>query len=142
MLWLVVLVQTVITRLYVSRTAFEQAFARNQIAVEKDSAADTDARNVRVGNQCREGVISGKLGQEEKYKLAQDIFRDFGGEVVMSSVGEQDENYFVAYGYTRGGKKNKNVNGRAVNLTVAISYDEGEDKTHIVLGTPLINSDF
>lgn len=141
-LWLVVLMQTVVTRLYVSQTAFEQAFARNRIAVEKSSAADADARNVRAGNQCREGVIGGRLTQDSKRELAQDMFRDFGGELVMSSVGEEDENYFVAYGYTRGIKKNKNVNGKAVNLTVAISYEEEKNVTRVVMGTPLVNSDF
>lgn len=142
MLWLVVLMQTVVTRLYVSQTAFEQAFARNQIAVEKNSAADTDVRNVRAGNQCREGVIQGRLTEDAKQELAQDMFRDFGGEVVMSSVGEVDESYFVAYGYTRGIKKSKKVNGKSVNLTVAISYDEGKNVTRVVMGTPLVNSDF
>lgn len=141
-LWLVVLMQTVITRLYVSQTAFEQAFARNQIAVEKDSAAADDARNVRKGNWCREGVIDGRLTADRMHEVAKDLFRDFGGEEVMSSKSEAGENYFVAYGYTRGIKKAKRVNGKSVNLTVAISYEEESDKTRVVLGTPLVNSDF
>lgn len=139
-LWLVVLMQTVVTRLYVSRTAFEQAFARNQVAVDRVSEAD--ARNVRAGNRCQEGVVHGKLSEEAMQELAQKIFRDFGGGEVLSSTGMGVENYFVAYGYTRGLETEKKVNGKTVNLTVAMSYDETKDVTRIVLGTPLINSDF
>lgn len=141
-LWLVVLMQTVITRLYVSQNAFEQAFARNQIAVEKDTGAEKDARNIKMGNQCREGDLPGKLTQEAMYELAQELFRDFGGEVVMSSLAATGDNYFVAYGYTRGIEKSKKVNGKSVNLTVALSYDEEKNVTHVVMGTPLVNSDF
>lgn len=141
-LWLVVLVQTVVTRLYVSQTAFEQAFARNQVAVDNDSTAAMDTRNIKAGNRCQEGVIQGRLSTEAMRELAQELFRDFGGEKVLSSTGMGADRYFVAYGYTRGLDTGKKVNGKLVNLTVAMSYDEEEDVTRIVLGTPLINSDF
>lgn len=141
-LWLVVLMQTVVTRLYVSHTAFEQAFARNQVVVDRVSDAAADARNVKTGNRCQEGVVQGKLSEESMQELAQKIFRDFGGGEVLSSTGMGVENYFVAYGYTRGLDTGKKVNGKSVNLTVAMSYDETKDVTRIVLGTPLINSDF
>lgn len=141
-LWLVVLMQTVVTRLYVSKTAFEQAFARNQIAVEKDMDAATDTRNVKTGNKCQEGVISGRLSAEQKKELARDLFRDFGGEEILASTGSSGENFFVAYGYTRGLETVKRVNGKTINLTVAISYDERKNETRVVVGTPFVNSDF
>lgn len=140
-LWLVVLMQTVVTRLYVSQTAFEQAFARNQIAVERKSDSADDVRNIRTGNRCREGVIQGRLRAGAMQKLAQDMFRDFGGELVMSSAGT-DENYYVAYGYTRGLGNGKKVNGKIINMTIAMSYEEEKNITRIVIGTPLVNSDF
>lgn len=101
-LWLIVLVQTVVTRLYVSRTAFTQAFARNQIAVEKDSQAAADRRNTEEGNQCQEGTVPGRLSIESMQELARDMFRQMGGVEVMSSSESGEDNYFVAYGYTRG----------------------------------------
>ncbi len=141
-LWLVVLMQTVVTRLYVSETAFEQAFARNQIAVEQDMSAATDIRNVKTGNKCREGVISGRLSEEKRKELVRDLFRDFGGEEIFASTGSSGENFYVAYGYTRGLETVKRVNGKTINLTVALSYDERKNETRVVVGTPLVNSDF
>ena len=141
-LWLIVLVQTVVTRLYVSRTAFTQAFARNQIVVEKDSEATADRRNIEEGNQCREGTVAGRLSVESMQELAQDMFRQMGGVEVMSSSGSGEDGYFVAYGYTRGLETKKKVNGKDINLNVAMSYDEEQNVTRVVMGTPLINSDF
>lgn len=141
-LWLIVLVQTVVTRLYVSRNAFTQAFARNQIAVERDSEAAADSRNVEEGNQCQEGTIPGRLSVDNMQDLAQDMFRQMGGVEVMASSESDDNGYFVAYGYTRGLDTKKKVNGRDINLNIAMSYDEEKNITRVVMGTPLINSDF
>lgn len=59
----------------------------------------------------------------------------------MSSQAD-DADYYVAYGYTMGIDKVKVVNGRKINLNVAMSYDEKEQVTRVIVGTPLINSDF
>ena len=141
-LWLVVLMQTVITRLYVSQTAFQQAFARNQIAVVEDTDAAKDSRNEKNGNVIHEGFISGSLSSDRRQELARDIFREFGGEEVMSSTDSGENNYFVAYGYTRGIETVKRVNGKRINLTVTMSYDEQANGTRVVVGAPLVNSDF
>lgn len=141
LLWSIAFVQTLITRFYVSKSAFTQAFARNQILVMERGETATDTRNTIEGNLCKEGIIAGKLSIEKRQQVAKDIFREFGGAEVMSSQAE-DENYYVAYGYTLGIDKVKIVNGRKINLNVAISYDEKEQVTHIIVGTPLINSDF
>ena len=141
-LWLVVLMQTVVTRLYVSQTAFQQAFARNQIAVVEDADAEKDSRNEKNGNVIHEGFIRGRLSSDRQQEVAQDIFREFGGEEVMSSKGQGENNYYVAYGYTRGLTSVKKVNGKQINLTVTMSYDEQADGTRVVVGAPLVNSDF
>lgn len=141
LLWCIAFVQNIITRVYVSRSSFTQAFARNQIlATEKEEAA-ADTRNTKEGNLCKSGVIAGQLSSEKRRQVAEDIFREFGGVSVMSSDVD-NEDYYVAYGYTTGINTSKIVNGRKINLNVAISYDETEQLTHIVVGTPLINSDF
>lgn len=141
LLWAIAFVQSIITRVYVSNNSFTQAFARNRIlATEKEEAA-TDTRNTKEGNLCKEGIIAGRLGKEKMKQVAEDIFREFGGTSVMSSDAE-NEDYYVAYGYTTGIDTVKIVNGKKINLNVAISYDETEQLTHIVVGTPLINSDF
>lgn len=141
LLWAIAFVQTLITRLYVSNSAFTQAFARNQILVTDEKEASTDTRNIAQGNKCKEGIITGRLSKEKRQQVAQDIFRELGGTEVMSSDTE-NENYYVAYGYTSGIETVKRVNGKKINVNVAMSYDEREQVTHIIVGTPLINSDF
>ncbi|MCH5265741.1 MAG: YwmB family TATA-box binding protein [Lachnospiraceae bacterium] len=138
-LWLVVLIQIFVTRLYVSGTDFTQAFAKNQLVVTKKN---TDTRNVKEGNTCIEGQILGKMSRDEMVKLSEELFRTMGGGSVLESSAASDGNYYVAYGYTVGIPQVKQVNGKNINLNVAISYDEKNNRTNVIMGTPLINSDF
>jgi hypothetical protein len=138
-LWMVVLIQIVTTRVYVSQTGVTQAFARNSLTVvEKNS----DTRDTSEGNTCLEGYVSGRLDTAEMEKLADNLFQSMGGGNRMDNVTSGDGGYYVAYGYTSGLKKFKNVNGHRVNLNVAMQYDETKGCTRVVMGTPLINSDF
>jgi len=137
-LWVAAFVQIIATRVYVSQTDFTQAFARNQLTAVKTS---TDSRDVKAGNDCTEGVIKGELSEEEKEQLAENLFRTMGGGQVLTSSMAYGTDYYVAYGYTSGLSETKTVNGRKINLTVAISYDETKDETNVTMGTPLINSD-
>lgn len=138
-LWMVVFIQIVVTRIYVEKNDFTQAFARNQLTITKQN---TDTRNTKLGNTCIEGKIYGKMEKEEMAELAEDLFHSMGGGSVLTSSIASSENYYVAYGYTNGIADTKKVNGRRVNLNVAISYDESKDCTNVTMGTPLINSDF
>ena len=138
-LWAVVLAQTAATRVYMAKTGFTQAFARNQLLVIKKN---TDTRNIAEGNTCIEGRVTGKMSKENMVELAEDLFRSMGGGCVLDSSRDAGGNYYVAYGYTSGIAKTKKVNSRRINLNVAISYNEKENCTEVTLGTPLINSDF
>ena len=101
---------------------------------------------------------SHNLSTEEKRELAESLFRQMGGGVLLDSqesplVGFQkmaadfqskgifSESY-VAYGYTNGIDRVRKVNGKSINLTVAMNYDEEKGITHVVMGSPLVNSDF
>ena len=132
-LWAIVILQTVLTRWYVSQTAFEQAFAKSDImkASTQEAAADV-----------MEGVVNGRLNASEQQTMADKLFRQFGGGEVMNSNSDSSSDYYVAYGYTSGFESSKKVNGRRINMMAAFSYDEKEDVTKVVFGTPLINSDF
>lgn len=140
-LWCVAFVQTLVTRWYVSGSAFKQAFARNQIVLTQYSDSETDMRNIQTGNVCREGVVAGRLSKEKRAQIVNSIFREFGGCPVMNSD-EENDNYFIAYGYTKGIQSKKYVNGKVINLSVAVSYEEENQMTRIVVGVPFINSDF
>ena len=132
-LWAIVILQTVLTRWYVSQTAFEQALTQ-------EAAADT--RNTNSDNRVMEGVVNGRLNASEQQTMADKLFRQFGGGEVMNSNSDSSSDYYVAYGYTSGFESSKKVNGRRINMMAAFSYDEKEDVTKVVFGTPLINSDF
>lgn len=154
-LWAIVLIQILLTRWHVSETDFTQAFARNQVTV---TTSEEDSRNKEEGNKVKEGSVPGKLSEEEERELAESLFRQMGGGVVLDSAespsiafqamaadfsetGMLTESY-VAYGYTNGIRTIRKVNGKAINLTVAMKYDEEKDITHIIMGSPLVNSDF
>lgn len=143
-LWLIVLVQIMITRIYVSNTSFTQAFARNQVTVlqEQTEQQNKDSRNAEEGNTCTQGVVRGRLSEEEMRELAQDMFRTMGGSEVLAMDSWRNENYYTAYGYTAGIKNYKIINGKRINMNVAISYDEEKDMTNVIFGSPVINSDY
>lgn len=144
MLWMIVLVQIIVTRIYVSHTDYTQAFARNRITVlwEETEQQNADSRNYRAGNTCMQGMVHGKLSRKEMAELARDLFQTLGGGEIQSGSVDHGGNYYVAYGYTTGIQKNKRVNGKRINMNVAISYDEKKNVTNVVFGTPIINSDF
>ncbi len=138
-LWLVVLIQIMFTRFVVSEKDVWQAFARNQITSVRE---ETDSRNVKEGNTCLMGKYPGRLSLEEQEALTNRLFRSLGGGSVLTSSMDTEADYYVAYGYTTGIETIKKVNGKRINMNVAISYNEKEDCTEVVMGIPLINSDF
>ncbi len=135
-LWIVVFAQILITRVYVQRNDVTQAFARNQLVVEKSS---TQIREV-----CREGGwilgrIPGKLDGDQMRRIADGIFGYEGGSCLYDY---NEGHYYVAYGFTNGIDLRKKVNGRTVNMNIAITYDENEDESLVYFGVPFINGDF
>ncbi len=48
----------------------------------------------------------------------------------------------MAYGFTSGIQLVKKVNGKTINMNVAVTYDENEDKTIVYFGVPIYNGDF
>ena len=60
-LWAIVILQTVLTRWYVSQTAFEQAFAKSDIMKASTQEAAADTRNINSDNRVMEGVVNGRL---------------------------------------------------------------------------------
>lgn len=139
LLWIVVLIQIAITRLYVSKTDFVQAFARNQLTVDM---VNQDRANIQEGNTCLEGYVPGRLGTEEREKLATELFQTMGGTPVMVHSENAEDAYYVAYGYTTGLAYYKKVNGHRINLNVAVCFEEEKDRTRVIMGTPIINSDY
>lgn len=81
----------------------------------------------------------GKMTQKEKQSLTEKLFKQYGAMILSN---KEDNNYFVAYGYTLGEQDSITINGKKVNLNLAITYDEEKGVSRIFLGTPLIQVDF
>lgn len=135
-LWIVVFAQIIITRAYVSRNDMTQAFARNQLAIADQSG--------ELPEICRKGgwivgKIPGKLSDGEKERMAKSLFGCEGGSSLLE---HEAGDFYVAYGYTNGIDFLKKVNGKTINMNVAITYDEQEDKSIVYFGVPILNMDF
>lgn len=135
-LWIAVFAQIVITKVYVAGNDVTQAFARNQLVIEESSRA--------VGDVCKEGgwimgKVPGKLSSEQKERIANTFFGYEGGGCLFD---QETGGYYVAYGFTNGIPVVKKVNGKTINMNIAITYDEEEDKSLVYFGVPVINADF
>lgn len=135
-LWLVFFAQIMITKLYVSKNNVTQAFARNQLAIQQQSTGSADI--------CREGgwvmgKLAGKLTLEEKKEIAEDIFGYEGGG---SQFDHEEDNFYVAYGFSNGINMSQKVNGKRINMNIAITYDENQDKSIVYFGVPILFDNF
>lgn len=135
-LWIVVFAQIMVTKIAVGRSDVTQAFARNQLVVEEGSGG---FREICQQGGWVKGKISGKLTKEEKRKIADSIFGYEGGTRLSEHAAD---GFYVAYGFTSGINLVKKVNGKTINMNIAITYDENEDKSVVYFGVPVFNGDF
>jgi hypothetical protein len=135
-LWIVVFAQVIITKIYVKNNDVTQAFARNQLTIFEQSG---ELSEISQDGGWMMGKMAGKLSEEEKEKLADTLFAYEGGKSLFQNENGQ---YYVAYGYTNGIDILKKVNGKTINMNLAITYDEQEDKTMVYFGVPVLDVDF
>ncbi len=135
-LWIAAFAQILITRFAVEKNDMVQAFARNQLVVREQNRT---LENIgREGGWIR-GEIPGKLTEEKKQELAHDLFGYEGGACLYE---KETGSYYVAYGYSSGIDFRKQVGGETINMNIAITYDEEQDKSNIYFAVPLLNQDF
>lgn len=135
-LWIVVFVQIIMTKAYVHQNDVTQAFARNQLAIAAQSG---ELRQISREGGWLMGTVPGKLSSEEKKKLVQSLFGYEGGGSMME---KETAGYYLAYGYTNGIDLVRQIAGKKINMNVAITYDEEEDKSLVYFGVPVLNQDF
>lgn len=82
---------------------------------------------------------NGKLTEEKKKQIVQQILKESAAYEVRT-ISTQD--WYSVYGYTAGEEDVVNVNGRRVNLNIAITYDEEKGENHIYVGSPLLSLDY
>ncbi|MBH1940717.1 YwmB family TATA-box binding protein [Mobilitalea sibirica] len=83
-----------------------------------------------------EGSLNGRLTLNEKDRIANLLVEELKGDIAIKY---DEEDLYTVYGYT--GLINEFVTstGSKVNIHIAITYDEKEDKTKVLLATPIIN---
>ncbi|MCX7746355.1 MAG: YwmB family TATA-box binding protein [Clostridia bacterium] len=90
-------------------------------------------------NMCITGNYDGKLEYNELNEVCKRIFKDVEAEKVE---GMRDENLISVSAYSPFIEDSIKVNGKKINLNLAIRYNSSEDKTYIWLATPVISTEY
>ncbi|MEL7568297.1 MAG: YwmB family TATA-box binding protein [Dehalobacterium sp.] len=90
-------------------------------------------------NQLMIGFQDGKLSKKSYSDTINGIFSSVGGKI---SGEVEEENYFSSTGYVPNIEEKLQVGKKDINIQVAMSYDELENKTYIYIGSPLVYSDY
>lgn len=86
-----------------------------------------------------EGVYDSRLSRQEQRIVVEALL----DEMRASKVDDVDEELlYTVYAYAKGGGREENIAGKQVNLNLAVSYDEIQNKTVFRLGCPLIGTDY
>lgn len=86
-----------------------------------------------------EDYYEGCLSEEELKALAEAVFTENKAEPVEYI---SDDGVFSAYGYTKKIENYVVAGGNRINLNLAASYYEDEDKTRVILASPIYNEDY
>ena len=83
-----------------------------------------------------DGTYDGTRTSEEKKRIAELLVNELHGEIALDY---EEGGLYTVYAYT--GLINEYIVslGSKVNIQVAITYDEGNDKTIVTLATPILN---
>lgn len=83
-----------------------------------------------------EGELEGQLSSLKKEWLVQEFLKAMEAKEVS---GNRDQYLYTIYGYTQNERQCVYQNGEKVNVNIAITYDEENDKTLIHMAVPFIN---
>ena len=90
-------------------------------------------------NYCLVGSIEGKLDNSMLEEVAEDVFKKVCAKKVE---GMRDKKVVSVSGYTPHMGNTIRVNGKKVNLNLAIRYNSYEDKTYLWFATPIITTEY
>lgn len=85
------------------------------------------------------GIIDGKCSDKKKEELVEQLLNETGSKLVIDG---RDAGLYTVYGYTNKMEDCVTVNGEAVNINIAITYDEAANQSKIYLATPIIEVDY
>lgn len=114
--------------------SLESAFYyEDKIALLMNRYVDNPQNSIRV-----QGNYTGELSMEEKDVIVMELLQSLKADIVA----EHRQDTYVVYAYTPKLTEYKEVGKDKVNLTIAVSYNEEQDTTEMILATPLLNEDF
>ena len=114
--------------------SLESAFYyEDQVSLLMNRYAQNPQTFIRV-----QGNYAGQLSIEEKDVIVMELLDSLNADIVA----EHRQDTYVVYAYTSKIDGYKEVGKDKVNLTIAVSYDESQDSTQMILATPLLNEDF
>ena len=90
-------------------------------------------------NTCIIGCFDGKLDYEEMNSISENILKDAKAKKIDSIY---DNNLISISAYSPYIDNNIEVNGKKINMNIALRYNGYEDKTYIWLGTPVITIEY
>lgn len=90
----------------------------------------------RQVNVLYEGIVDGKMSKDDKEEMASLLVRELQGEVAFDY--QQADSYTV-YAYTGLIDEYIETVGCKINIQIAMTYDEIQEKTVIYFATPIIN---
>lgn len=85
------------------------------------------------------GSYSGKLTLEERNQAADELLKKMDARVVSE---HREMEVYTVYGYTPYIPEYQLQEGAAVNVNIAMYYDEGEEKTYVYAAVPVIGLEY
>lgn len=86
-----------------------------------------------------QGELQGRLTREERTALTGQLLEDISAKERRTN---EDEGVYTTYAYTELAGNYEMIRGEAVNVTVAVTYDETAGRTRLYLATPVLKGDY
>ncbi|WP_455717136.1 YwmB family TATA-box binding protein [Anaerosporobacter sp.] len=85
------------------------------------------------------GTYDGKLGVEKRNEITDEFIRDLQANIVAEQRGDE---LYTIYAYTGIISDYVKSEGNKINVNIAFTYNEKENKTSLLVATPILNQDF
>ncbi len=83
--------------------------------------------------------VKGNLDLKNKNDIADNILKEIDCEIISEN---RTNDLFTIYGYSKNIDDYISISGKKVNVNIAVSYDEINDKTLFYFATPIYNADY
>lgn len=85
------------------------------------------------------GEMQGSVSQEERDSLVEHLLESISGKLCQK---HEEAGVYTVYAYTDLVEEYQRINGRNINVTIAVTFDETKNRTKLYLATPLMKEDY